>query len=178
MEHSANIERADNLLWLNDSLWRTWWRPGSRFAFCVVCTLTIMAAISLLVALVIPYGMYIILAKTGGGIGGWTIEFRWLYYRSYVFAIFDCIPPRLFGDVPIFGFFVPWTLGSGFSFGVPYWFVPLCTGATLYYAWRRYVWLSYQSIHECAHCGYDLRAHKVGDKCPECGKVIEPPKAS
>jgi hypothetical protein len=24
----------------------------------------------------------------------------------------------------------------------------------------------------CIHCGYDLRAHKVGDKCPECGAAI------
>jgi predicted RNA-binding Zn-ribbon protein involved in translation (DUF1610 family) len=24
----------------------------------------------------------------------------------------------------------------------------------------------------CATCGYDLRAHKPGDKCPECGTVI------
>ena len=24
----------------------------------------------------------------------------------------------------------------------------------------------------CLHCGYDLRAHKPGDKCPECGTLI------
>ena len=27
----------------------------------------------------------------------------------------------------------------------------------------------------CAHCGYDLRAHKLGDKCPECGVLIALP---
>jgi hypothetical protein len=25
----------------------------------------------------------------------------------------------------------------------------------------------------CASCGYDLRAHKVGDKCPECASVVD-----
>ena len=25
---------------------------------------------------------------------------------------------------------------------------------------------------ECQHCGYDLRAHHLGDKCPECGTLI------
>ena len=25
----------------------------------------------------------------------------------------------------------------------------------------------------CANCGYDLRAHAVGDKCPECGTPVE-----
>ena len=24
----------------------------------------------------------------------------------------------------------------------------------------------------CARCSYDLRAHKVGDRCPECGAVV------
>jgi hypothetical protein len=24
----------------------------------------------------------------------------------------------------------------------------------------------------CRQCGYDLRAHKAGDRCPECGSVI------
>jgi hypothetical protein len=24
----------------------------------------------------------------------------------------------------------------------------------------------------CLHCGYDLRAHQPGDKCPECGTLI------
>ena len=24
----------------------------------------------------------------------------------------------------------------------------------------------------CTNCGYDLRAHKPGDKCPECGKAM------
>jgi len=27
----------------------------------------------------------------------------------------------------------------------------------------------------CRQCGYDLRAHKPGDKCPECGTLIPPP---
>lgn len=27
----------------------------------------------------------------------------------------------------------------------------------------------------CAHCGYDLRAHRAGEKCPECGTAIPEP---
>ncbi|MCL2639391.1 MAG: hypothetical protein FWD53_00950 [Phycisphaerales bacterium] len=26
--------------------------------------------------------------------------------------------------------------------------------------------------NHCIACGYDLRAHKPGDKCPECGTLI------
>jgi len=25
----------------------------------------------------------------------------------------------------------------------------------------------------CLHCGYDLRAHKPGDRCPECGTSVD-----
>jgi hypothetical protein len=28
----------------------------------------------------------------------------------------------------------------------------------------------------CTRCGYDLRAHRPGQKCPECGTPIPPPK--
>jgi ribosomal protein L32 len=28
----------------------------------------------------------------------------------------------------------------------------------------------------CPKCGYDLRAHHAGDKCPECGTLISPPR--
>ena len=27
----------------------------------------------------------------------------------------------------------------------------------------------------CRRCGYDLRAHRVGQKCPECGTLIQEP---
>jgi hypothetical protein len=29
--------------------------------------------------------------------------------------------------------------------------------------------------HLCLTCGYDLRAHKPGDRCPECGKTVPNP---
>jgi len=25
---------------------------------------------------------------------------------------------------------------------------------------------------ECLNCGYDLRAHKLGERCPECGIIV------
>jgi hypothetical protein len=28
----------------------------------------------------------------------------------------------------------------------------------------------------CAACSYDLRAHRPGDKCPECGALVPPPR--
>lgn len=28
-------------------------------------------------------------------------------------------------------------------------------------------------LNTCPACGYDLRAHHPGDKCPECGTTIE-----
>src|SRR5262249_15968855 len=31
-----------------------------------------------------------------------------------------------------------------------------------------------QSHAFCSKCSYDVRAHKAGDKCPECGSPIEP----
>src|SRR5262249_12717058 len=33
-------------------------------------------------------------------------------------------------------------------------------------------------IFACQKCSYDLRAHKAGDKCPECGRLISPSEAA
>ena len=30
----------------------------------------------------------------------------------------------------------------------------------------------------CPTCGYDLRAHNAGDRCPECGRVVTPSRAA
>jgi len=40
----------------------------------------------------------------------------------------------------------------------------------------RWVWLTFRRREEvperaCESCGYDLRAHSVGQRCPECGVV-------
>jgi len=32
------------------------------------------------------------------------------------------------------------------------------------------------SSGRCPKCGYDLRAHRPGEKCPECGSPVPTPK--
>jgi len=62
-----------------------------------------------------------------------------------------------------------------------YWFnlgpiLPICTmlsGGTL--AWQFYRAKRIRNLARmnlCRHCSYDLRAHRPGDKCPECGAPI------
>ncbi len=33
-------------------------------------------------------------------------------------------------------------------------------------------WRSYDVANRCVKCGYDLRAHAAGQRCPECGTVV------
>ena len=58
---------------------------------------------------------------------------------------------------------------------IPYWAMVLLTGALP--VW----WMTTRSSRRrhlrvrlglCPGCGYDLRAHKPGDRCPECGTAI------
>jgi hypothetical protein len=58
------------------------------------------------------------------------------------------------------------------GFILPYWFLVVTT-AVLPVKWvaRRY-WPRHRSRHVCVKCGYDLRAHKEGDRCPECGTSV------
>jgi hypothetical protein len=59
---------------------------------------------------------------------------------------------------------------------VPYWFVLVIT-ALLPLAWCRVAWQrsrkrKWSRTGRCAECGYDLRAHRPGQKCPECGTEV------
>jgi hypothetical protein len=84
---------------------------------------------------------------------------------------------KLVGHDPVFRSFIsaryPKTARSPeavFTF-VSYWpFIVIFLMTALLLLWR------YQQIKlphgGCENCGYDLRAHKAGEKCPECGTVI------
>ncbi len=37
---------------------------------------------------------------------------------------------------------------------------------------RRHVRKHLERMGKCRQCGYDLRSHKPGDRCPECGTLI------
>ncbi len=57
---------------------------------------------------------------------------------------------------------------------VPDWFLVLLTGSPLccLLGYKRRTRLRRLRKGLCLHCGYDLRAHKPGQKCPECGTLI------
>ncbi len=68
----------------------------------------------------------------------------------------------------------PYTYGTAF----PYWFVlaiglswPTLSLTILCWRLRR----RRRMRGCCSQCSYDLRAHKIGDKCPECGTIIADP---
>ena len=59
---------------------------------------------------------------------------------------------------------------------VPHWFALLAT-SPLPILWirgrmRMLRAARRQRAGHCLHCGYDLRAHAPGQKCPECGNII------
>src|SRR5262249_32279625 len=39
---------------------------------------------------------------------------------------------------------------------------------------KQYLAAMRRAQSQCVQCSYDLRAHKAGDKCPECGTPIPP----
>jgi hypothetical protein len=62
------------------------------------------------------------------------------------------------------------------AFICPAWFpIPFLLVIPGMYAGR---WIRKRKFHRrlaagcCAHCGFDLRAHKPGEKCPECSTLI------
>lgn len=75
---------------------------------------------------------------------------------------------------------------NGYDVGAvvaPYWSLVLVVGAvpatSLARAVTRYRQRRYRRRYGlCLICGYDLRAHSPGQRCPECGTVIPVPAAS
>jgi hypothetical protein len=62
----------------------------------------------------------------------------------------------------------------GFTFlTLPHWFLALLTGFPAAARFRsRAARLMRSRQGRCPTCGYDLRAHVAGDRCPECGTAV------
>jgi predicted RNA-binding Zn-ribbon protein involved in translation (DUF1610 family) len=60
---------------------------------------------------------------------------------------------------------------------IKYWLLTLVSSvpltAYILWRWRRTRPLRWLQQGRCHVCGYDLRSHAAGQKCPECGVVIE-----
>jgi hypothetical protein len=64
---------------------------------------------------------------------------------------------------------------SGSVTTAPHWMLVLLTAIPVFIAgfhWFRERCRARPGL--CRHCGYDLRAHQPGDRCPECGTAIPP----
>ena len=62
---------------------------------------------------------------------------------------------------------------------IPYWMLVLLTAIPTLLGGRR--WLKNRRLAKrglCHQCGYDLRAHHPGDRCPECGTPVPQPPAA
>ena len=69
---------------------------------------------------------------------------------------------------------------SSWEFRLPHWAIALLIGSPLLFAAcrsqiRRRRRRRRERRGQCASCGYDLRAHNPGDKCPECGTAKPAP---
>jgi hypothetical protein len=77
--------------------------------------------------------------------------------------------------------FAPWMHGK---LDIPmHWLVPILTILTSFYSFmlfmdRRQTRRKHQIKTLCHKCRYDLRAHKPGDRCPECGTVMPEPQTA
>jgi len=64
---------------------------------------------------------------------------------------------------------------SGYQLSLPY-LPPLallvCGGVLAHWMWQRLAERRALRQGHCATCGYDLRAHRPGQRCPECGTVV------
>lgn len=70
-----------------------------------------------------------------------------------------------------------WTLHTGTMF--PIWSLSVLSACLLAYETARGLrYYRRLDTGACPTCGYDIRAHKPGDKCPECGIVIASPQCA
>jgi hypothetical protein len=84
-------------------------------------------------------------------------------------------PAIMFGCGWLYTVSTPFTRHA-FILYIHYWLPILMILISEGFLWRRQVKLeNYSGTYLCRQCGYDLRAHKPGDKCPECGTVIPKP---
>ena len=60
------------------------------------------------------------------------------------------------------------------SLTIPYWAPTLLFAGLAWLGFRRARRQARTNAGRCMQCNYDLRAHKAGDKCPECGANITP----
>jgi len=73
-------------------------------------------------------------------------------------------------------YMAPSKVSDGYGIGleqwdvrVPYWLIALIT---IILAIGVFILTRARKPGTCQKCGYDLRAHKPGDRCPECGTII------
>jgi hypothetical protein len=81
-------------------------------------------------------------------------------------------PPFMLSNGLGFWWFKSSSAGGYTLVGIPYWSLVVCTAVPplvgLARTWRR---TRRRRAGLCAECGYDLRAHAKGERCPECGTV-------
>jgi hypothetical protein len=110
------------------------------------------------------------------GEGSWT----WFHVRAG-----NCAGPSYLGDSSFgkaadrAGFVWDWDEdGQSTRLRLPLWSIATVAGALPVY-WaitfpRRRTRRRRLVLGQCLKCGYDLRAHQRGQKCPECGTTIAP----
>jgi len=66
----------------------------------------------------------------------------------------------------------PYVDGIGYCLVLPYWFLTVLSLAPMVWMGTGLLRRRRAPSGRCSHCSYDLRAHAVGQKCPECGMPI------
>ena len=118
-------------------------------------------------------------SPTGGHLVSWeTIPTGYFIYVQY-FGVLDPEAHRLELSPPPIG--ADWAYRPAYPPDYPpelriyvsHWFAGAPFGICGIWSWRKYRRLRVlASDNKCPICHYDLRAHKPGQKCPECGTEI------